>query len=158
MQLIAAVSDNWGIGLDNELLFHIPEDMKFFKEKTTGHTVVMGRKTYESIGKPLPDRENYVLTRDEEYEDERVRVIHQIDEIPKDAFVIGGQEIYDLLLPFCDRAYITRIAKHKACNKYCPNLDMSSNWRVSESSEVFQYEDVLYKFVTYERVIHNDRI
>ena len=158
MQLIAAVSSNWGIGLDNELLFHIPRDMKFFKEKTTGHAVVMGRKTYESIGKPLPDRENYILTRDENYEDERVYVIHRIDEIPRDAFVIGGEEIYDLLLPFCDRAYITRIAKYKACNKYCPNLDMSPNWRVVENSEVFQYEDVSYKFVTYERVIHNDRI
>ena len=64
MKAIVAVSDNWGIGNDNELLFHIPEDMKFFKDMTSGHSVVMGHNTYESIGKPLPNRKNYVLSRD----------------------------------------------------------------------------------------------
>lgn len=152
MKLIAAVSSDWGIGFNGNLLFHIPEDMRFFKEKTTGHVVVMGRKTYESIGKPLPNRENYVLTRDENYKDEKVHVIHQVDEIPKDSFVIGGQEIYNLLLPFCDIAYITKVAKHKNCDKYCPNLDSSFDWLIRDVSDIHQHEDLMYKFITYERI------
>lgn len=109
MKAIVAVSDNWGIGNDNELLFHIPEDMKFFKNMTSGHPVVMGHNTYESIGKPLPNRKNYVLSRDKSLSIDGVTVIHDISQIPDDSFVIGGESIYKILLKYCDIVFVTKI-------------------------------------------------
>ena len=123
MKAIVAVSDNWGIGNDNELLFHIPEDMKFFKDMTSGHSVVMGHNTYESIGKPLLNRKNYVLSRDTSLSIDGVTVIHDISQIPDDSFVIGGESIYKILLKYCDTVFVTKIHRTKKCDKYFPNLD-----------------------------------
>lgn len=156
MKLIAAVSDDWGIGFDNNLLFKIKEDMQFFKEKTTGHAVVMGRKTYESIGKPLPNRENYVLTRNTEYYPDNIHMIHDISEIPEDAYIIGGANIYEMMLPYCDTAYITKIHASKPCNKYFPNLDENKDWKIDTSTPCFKTtSDIYIEFITYKRKIRN---
>ena len=106
LSIIAAISDNNVIGKDNKLLWHLPEDLKRFKELTTGHTIIMGRKTFESLGKVLPDRKHIIITRDTNYkvDDENVEIINEINELEKyinddkEYFVIGGAIIYSQLI------------------------------------------------------------
>ncbi len=119
ISLIAAIGKNRELGKDNELLFQIPEDMKFFREKTKGHAVIMGRKTYESIGHPLPNRTNIVVTRDSNFiiHDSSTEVVHSVEEAIKfgktveqnELFVIGGAQIYELAFPYADRLYLTLV-------------------------------------------------
>ena len=117
MKLIVAVSENWGIGKDGDLLFSIPKDMKFFRETTMGKTVILGRKNLESFpnAKPLPKRPNIILTRDKTFAVEGATVVNSIEELLampidfEDAFVIGGEEIYRQLLPYCDLCYVTKV-------------------------------------------------
>ena len=113
--LIAAVSKNLPIGLHNQMPWHIPEDLKYFKEVTTGHPIIMGRKTFQSIGHPLLERRNIVLTRDIHFSHPEVEVIHDIEETLKlcntlsTCFIIGGGEIYKALLPHADYLYLTLV-------------------------------------------------
>lgn len=160
MNLIAAVSNTWGIGKDNDLLFHIKEDMKFFKETTINNVVVMGRKTLDSFpnGNPLKERVNIVITRNKNFERERVVVVHSIEELleeikkyNEEIFVIGGGEIYNSLLPYCDTAYITKVNADKEADTFLLNLDEDEAWSVASESEVFDNGKVTYKFVTYKR-------
>ena len=119
MNLIAAVDKNWAIGYQNKLLTSIPEDMKFFRQTTTGKVVVMGRKTLESFPgkKPLKNRTNIVLTKNPSYQAEGAIVVHNEDELREELkkydsnelYVIGGGSIYEMLIPYCDTAYITKI-------------------------------------------------
>ncbi len=117
INMIVATSKNNQIGIDNKLPWHIPEDLSYFKEKTKGHIVVMGRKTYESIGRPLPNRKNVVLTRDKTFKPEGVTVIHSFEEalimcsVEEESYIIGGAEIYRLFLPYANRLYITIVDK-----------------------------------------------
>lgn len=167
MNLIAAVDKNWAIGKDNKLLVSIPDDMKFFREATTGHVVVMGRKTLESFpnGKPLKDRINIVLTRDANYKKEGALIVHSVEELEAllksdelaayaddEVYVIGGESIYRLLLDKCDRAYITYIDEKYSADAYFPNLDERYDWRMAEASEENTYFDIIYEFRRYERV------
>ena len=114
MQAIVAVSQSWGIGRDGQLLFRIRADLQRFKALTTGHTVVMGRKTLETLpgGRGLPDRRNLVLTRQKSLTPDRAETVHSPEELlalaDSDAFVIGGQEVYTRLLPYCTRVYVTK--------------------------------------------------
>lgn len=120
ISLIAAIGKNRELGRGNQLLFQIPEDMKFFREKTKGHAIIMGRKTYESIGRPLPHRTNIVVTRDKglqvpfgvELADsiEKALEIAKVHE-EKEIFVIGGAQIYQLALPYADKLYLTIVNK-----------------------------------------------
>ena len=113
--IIAALSKNRQIGLNGKMPWHIPEDLHYFREMTQGHTIIMGRKTFESIGRPLPNRRNIILTRNKEFSADGVEVIHNI----KDAlqlchqlstvFIIGGGEIYNAFMRYCDRLYLTLI-------------------------------------------------
>ncbi|MCR4591030.1 MAG: dihydrofolate reductase [Lachnospiraceae bacterium] len=161
MILIAAADRNWGIGKDNELLTHIPADQKFFRETTTGNVVVMGRKTLESFpkGEPLKNRTNIVLSRNTSYEKAGVTVfhdvdslLHEIDKYPKDSvFCIGGASIYKELLPYCDKALITRIDEAYEADTFFPNLDEMPEWEIVETSEEQTYFDQIYHFVTYIR-------
>lgn len=141
MNLIVAVDKNWGIGKNNDLLFHLPQDMKYFRETTTGKTVIMGRKTLESFPnkKPLPNRRNIVLTKDQDYICQGAEVVLNIEDInaENDAFVIGGAEIYRLLLPLCDTAYITKVDADGNADKYFPNLDENEDWELQEQSAPF---------------------
>lgn len=117
IHLIVATSKNNQIGIDNKLPWHIPEDLKYFKEKTKHHTILMGRKTYESIGRPLPDRTNVVLTRDLTFKADGIVICHTFEEAlnlchtQDETYIIGGGEIYTLFLPFADRLYITAVDK-----------------------------------------------
>ena len=162
---IVAVDEDWGIGFNGELLEKIPEDMKYFKELTTGNTVVMGRKTWDSLPiKPLPNRGNFIISRETPLlmENKAIRMnldmIKDTMEANKDEnyFIIGGGQIYKELLPLCDRVYVTKIFKsHENVDTYFPDLDepeMWDTWKVTEQSEVKVYNDIMYQFWTYDRI------
>ena len=160
MKLIAAVSENWGIGKNNGLLFDIPEDMKFFRKTTMGKTVIMGRKNLESFpnGKPLKNRTNVVLTRDTEYCPEGVKIVHSIGElltldcVDGNAFVIGGESIYKQLIDYCDLCYITKVYETVDCDRFMVNLDESAEWRLVSESEKIEDNGHIISFCIYERV------
>ncbi len=126
---VAAISKNRVLGKDNGLIWAIPEDLKRFKQLTTGHSVIMGRKTYESIGKPLPNRTNIIITRDQKFTAEGCIVVHSIDEAlqkansDKEIFVIGGGQIYKEMLPKTDRLYLTVIDQEAEGDTYFPTYD-----------------------------------
>lgn len=160
MKAIAAVSADWAIGKDNSLLFSIPEDMKFFRETTKGHTVVMGRKTLESFpdGKPLPKRRNIVLTSNPSYDAKGAETVSSVDELEKlldgcdeEVYVIGGGSIYKALLTFTDTALITKVYEHTEADTWFPNLDEDPNWEITGSSEMKEYNGLKFQFVTYHR-------
>lgn len=147
VSLIVAVDAEGGIGRDNDLMWHLPEDMKFFKEKTSGQIVVMGRKNYESIPerfRPLPKRENAVLTRNEDFEAEGCKVFHSLNECliayeneeERTVFIIGGGEIYRLALEedVVDKMFITHINKAYGADTFFPQFD-ASKWEVSHLFE-----------------------
>ena len=160
MKAIVAVDLNWGIGCKGKLLQSIPEDMKFFKEKTIGNVVVMGRETFESLsGKnPLKDRVNIVLTRSESFNDDRLIICNSIDEVLNELqkyendkiFIIGGESVYKQFLSYCDELYITKIYNRYKADKFFPNIHTMSNWDLVEESEVKEYNDVRYVFSTYK--------
>lgn len=162
MNLIAAVDKNWGIGLKNRLLVSIPDDMKFFRQTTTGKVVVMGRKTLESFpgGKPLKNRVNVVLTSDLDYQVKDAVVVHSLEELhaelkkypSEDIYVIGGESIYRQLLDNCDTAYITRWDFAYDADAHLPNLDERDDWRLAEKGEEQTCFDLIYSFDRYERV------
>jgi dihydrofolate reductase len=135
--LIVAVADNGVIGRDNALPWHLPDDLKRFKRLTWGKPVVMGRKTFESIGKPLPGRHNIIVTRDANYRRAEVTVVHGIDEAVAAAngaaeiMIIGGAELFRLFLPRATRVHLTRVHAEVAGDVVWPTLDDS--WRVVES-------------------------
>ena len=162
MNLIVAVDKNWAIGNKNKLLVSIPADMKFFRETTMGKVVVMGRKTLESFpnGMPLKRRTNIVLTRDKNYQVKDAVVVHSLDELlnelkqydEEEIYVIGGESIYRLLLPYCKVAHITKINHAYEADTYFPNLDEMSDWEITGISDEQTYFDLEYEFVRYERV------
>jgi dihydrofolate reductase len=135
--LVVAVADNGVIGRDNALPWHLPEDLKRFKRITMGKPIVMGRRTFESIGKPLPGRHNIVVTRDPNYHREGVTVVHGVEaalQAAADApeiMVIGGAELFRLFLPRASRVHLTRVHADVAGDVRWPGLD--SQWEVLES-------------------------
>lgn len=136
MKMIVAVDSQWAIGYKGKLLDHIPEDLKKFKEITSGKTVIMGRKTLESLpgGKPLPNRVNVVLTRDKNYSKKGVIVVNDIKTIldeysNDDCYIVGGSELYSQLLNHCNTVYVTKIYyKYKNVDRFFPNLDNAIRW------------------------------
>lgn len=162
MKLIVNADKNWAIGRGGGLIFPIPEDMKFFRETTKGKTVIMGRKTLESFpgGQPLKNRRNIVLSRKGGEFPDGVIAVRSVEElgdavsgIPEDElFVIGGAEIYRLLLDRCNEALITRV--DAACpdpDSYIPNFDELSDWVLAEQSEEKEHDGVRFRFCTYRR-------
>lgn len=135
--LVVAHATNRAIGKDNQLLWHLPNDLKFFKKITTGHTVIMGRKTFESIGRPLPNRRNIVITRNKHVQAEGVEVVASIKEaIQKcvnevEIFFIGGGEIYRQILPIANRIYLTLVHTSMDADTFFPELD-PSEWQIQE--------------------------
>jgi len=131
VSLIAAIGKNREIGKDNQLLWHISDDLKRFKALTTGHPVIMGRKTFESIGRPLPNRTNIVVTRNADWVHQEVLVAHTMEEAlslaaehGSEAFVIGGEEIYKQAIPFADKLYLTLIEDEKEADAFFPEYKM----------------------------------
>ena len=159
MNLIAAVSENWGIGKNNRLLFNIPRDMKFFRETTMGKTVILGRKNLESFpgGKPLKNRTNVVLTHNKSFHAEGVLTAHSIDEllsmpcVDKDSFVIGGESVYRQLLPYCDTCYITKVFETPECDRFMVDLDKSGEWRLASETEKEEDNGHIISFCVYEK-------
>lgn len=161
MNAIAAVDANWAIGNKNRLLTSIPADMKFFREKTMGHVVVMGRKTLESFpnGLPLKNRVNIVLTANRSYKVKDAIIVHTKEELleelkkydSNELYVIGGGSIYEMLIPYCDTAYITKIDHAYVADTYFPNLDQMDDWEMTEVSEEQTCFDLEYVFAKYER-------
>lgn len=163
MNLIVAVDKNWGIGKDNKLLVSIPADMKFFREETMNKVVVMGRKTLESFpnGLPLKGRTNIVLTRDRNYQVKDAVLVHSVEELMDElrkydtgeVYVIGGDSVYKLLLPYCDIAHVTKIDYEYEADSFFPNLDEMPEWEVTASSEEQTYFDLEYAFVKYTKKV-----
>ncbi|MFI3304933.1 MAG: dihydrofolate reductase [Rikenellaceae bacterium] len=162
INVIVAVAQNRVIGGENRLLWHISEDLRHFKAITSGHPVVMGRKTFESLGRPLPNRENVVITRSQ-IEIEGCRVVHSLEEAfalfrPKDqVFVIGGAEIYKASMPLADRFYLTRVHRDYKGDTSYPEWS-ESEWSVVsrehfERGEKYEYP---YTFEEYRRVATSD--
>ena len=159
---IVAVDENWGIGSNGDLLDHIPEDLKRFKQLTTNNIVVMGRKTWDSLpNKPLPNRMNFVITRQDRHYDSMTAFIHLDEAIvraihaDKDEnwFIIGGGQIYKELLPLCDRVYLTKIyKKYDDVDTYFPDLSLLDEWQVVEYSDMKQFGNISYQFITYDRI------
>ena len=141
MELIAAADKNWAIGRDGKLLCHLPGDLKYFKEKTTGKTVVMGRKTLESLpgSKPLPNRRNIVLTKDPSFEKEGCEIVH------------SGASVYEQLLPYCDSCYITKIDACFDADTYIVNLDERDDFQLEWHSQPMEENGFTYRFTRYDR-------
>jgi len=139
ISIIAAVSKNGVIGVDNKLPWDLPEDLKRFKELTTGNVVIMGRKTYESIGKPLPNRINIVITRNKDFFVSGVLTANSLDSAllkaggNKDIFIIGGGEIYEQSMGFADKLYITEVDMEVEGDTKFPTI--SNQWSVTEENE-----------------------
>ncbi|MBO5955612.1 MAG: dihydrofolate reductase [Clostridia bacterium] len=162
MNIIAAADLNWGIGKNGDLLDNIPEDMKFFREKTSGSAVIMGKNTFLSLPsqKPLPKRLNIVLTTDETFAPEGVTVCRSFEEAIKKAkeeysdekiFFIGGEAVYREAVNFADVAYITKIHNEYEADRFLVNFDQQENWHIS-SEEMLKTEKGIYiSFVTYKK-------
>lgn len=161
MKAILAADKNWGIGYNNHLLVSIPSDMKFFRQTTTGKVVVMGRKTLESFpnGMPLKNRTNIVLTGNQNYQVKDAIVVHSEDELMEelkkydtdDVYVIGGESVYSMMLPYCDTAYVTKIDRAFQADTFFPNLDEMDEWVMTEESEEQTCFDLEFCFTKYER-------
>ena len=159
MNLIASATLDWGIGFQNELLYRVSKDMAQFRKKTTGNVVVMGRNTFLSMPnqKPLPNRTNIVLTRDRTFAPDGVTTAHSLDELfealkgcdSESVFVIGGAMLYETLLPYCDKAYITRFWAKKQADRFLPDLDKADGWRLQKRSAVQQQDGLLFTYDLY---------
>lgn len=144
MILIAHADKNWGIGKNNGLMFRLPQDMKFFRETTAGGVVIMGRKTLESFpnSKPLPNRINIVLSRNDGFSAEGVTVVHSAEEAAEVAagytdrsvFVIGGAKIYELMLPYCDTALVTKVFEEADADAFIRDFDNDPDWELASQS------------------------
>jgi len=154
LSIISAIANNNAIGKKNALLWNLPADMKHFKETTTGHPVIMGQKTFESIGKPLPNRRNIVLTLDKNFKGNGIEIFYSIDELIKnlnntlgldeEAFIIGGGMIYKLFIDKADKLYITHVnAKFPDADTFFPIIDMSK-WEKAESKKYHRDEKNIY--------------
>lgn len=136
--LLVAVGLNNEIGSQNKMPWHLPRDLKFFKEITQGHPVVMGRKTYESIGKPLPNRTNIVVSTRENWFEEGILIVSTLKEalkfaakIDPEVYIIGGGQIFEQTMPLADRLLITRVQGSFEANVYFPEIDKNV-WRLME--------------------------
>ena len=155
MYAIVAVDEKWGIGRDNALLFNLPADLKRFKELTSGHTVLMGRKTLESLpgGRGLPNRRNIVLTGPRGFTAERAEIVHSPAEAlltaNEDSWVIGGESVYRMFLPLCDRVYVTRIAADGSADAFFPDLEHDPGWRLDKRSADMEENGLRFRYEEY---------
>ena len=159
ISIIAAIGRNRELGKDNSLLWSLPADMKFFRSTTKGKSILMGRKTFESIGRPLPDRQNIVITRNPDYRADGVEIANSLNQAlqiakSEEVFIIGGAEIYDLALPKADKLYLTQIdADFKEADTFFPEIDLS-HWQESSRKFYEKDEENIYKmtFTVYEKI------
>ena len=157
MNLIAAVDRNWAIGKGGDQLVYLRTDLRRFQALTTGHAVILGRKTLSTFpgGRPLKDRRHLVLSRDPDFRPEGAEVLPTLEALlsaaPADAFVIGGGSVYAALLDFCDTAYITKLDAAWPADTWLPDLDALPEWQVAEEGEELEENGVRFRYVTYRR-------
>ena len=155
IKIIVATSKNKVIGNNNELIWKLSSDLKRFKELTTGHPVVMGRKTYESIGKPLPNRRNIIITRNLEYEVNGCEVVSSLEEAllitNNDCFIIGGGEIYNQSIELADRIYLTLVHKEFEGDTRFPELGKEWAKMSRKDFEADEKNEYDYSFIEYDR-------
>lgn len=159
LSIIVAKAKNNTIGKNNQLLWQIPDDLKRFKELTTGHTIIMGRKTFESLGRVLPNRKHIIFSQNPDFKvnDENVEIVHSMLQIQQyiedeeENFVIGGAMIYNLLMPYVSKMYVTEIDKEFDGDTFFPRID-SEKWKevsrvtgTEDSKNNFKYEYVIYE-------------
>jgi dihydrofolate reductase len=161
--LIVATSQNNVIGLDNQLPWHLPEDLKYFKAVTMGKPILMGRKTYDSIGRPLPGRDNIVLTRDTNWTADGVEVVNDLDAAiaasekackaagADELMIIGGEQIYRKFLPLANKLYLTKVEAEVEGDAYFPAID-SNQWRQVAEKIPEKVGNYSYRFVVLERI------
>jgi dihydrofolate reductase len=156
LSIIVAMSSNRVIGVNNTLPWHISEDLKHFKSLTTGHTIIMGRKTYESIGRPLPNRRNIVISRNIEASYEGAEVVHSIEDAfsicknDNEVFVIGGSNIYEQALSLVDYIYITEIKKSFSGDAFFPEINKQM-WIESSRENHITNDGLEFSFVKYQK-------
>ena len=157
MKAIVAVDKNWAIGRDGEQLCYIPADLKRFQQLTTGHPVLLGRKTLSTFpgGQPLKNRRNLILSAHLDYKVEGAEVYHALEEAlaaaPEDTFVIGGESVYRQTLEQCDTVYVTKIHHWFEADRFFPDLDKAPDWEIAETDGPHTHEDLTYSYVTYRR-------
>lgn len=161
MNLIVAVDKNWAIGMSNKLLVTIPNDQKHFREETLGKVVVLGRKTLATFpgGLPLQGRTNIILTTNPDFKAKDAIIVHSEEELleelkqykKEEIYIIGGDSVYHMMLPYCDTAHITKIDHAYEADTFFPNLDEDPQWQITADSEEQTYFNLEYVFLRYER-------
>ena len=157
--IVVALAENNVIGDNNQLIWHLPADLQFFKKITMGKPIVMGRKTFLSIGKPLPGRRNIVITRDKNFSISGLEIFHSVEEVlvsfdaQQEVMIIGGAEIYRQFLPFVSRLYITRVHEKFSGDTFFPQFDYSE-WKLISSEFHAKDQKNIYDFTFefYERI------
>lgn len=158
ISLIWAMDQQRLIGADNQMPWHLPADMAWFRQHTLGKSVLMGRKTFDSIGKPLPKRRNLILSRQQDLQIDGCEVVHQLAEVSKqfkgeELMVMGGTEIYALAMPFAQRLYCTKIEASFAGDAWFPEIDMSLWQRThQEQHQPDDKNQYPYRFEIYQRI------
>lgn len=160
MKLIVAKASNNVIGDNNNLIWHLPNDLKHFKNLTTNHPIIMGRKTYESLGRALPNRTNIIITRDTNYVDDQIVITYSLEnaikkakEINSDYFIIGGGEIYKQAMLLADELYITEVHHEFEGDTFFPEIDEETFEEVSRENHIKdEKHPYSYSFVTYKRI------
>ncbi len=154
--MIAAIaSENRALGLNGRLIYHIPKDLQRFKEITSGHPIIMGRKTFESIGMPLPNRRNIVITKDEEYFADDVVIVHSLEEAlalvqdEEEVFIIGGGQIYQEAMPLANKLYLTVVEGNPEADTYFSDY---SDFKKVIFEEAHEFEGLKYKFLDLEKI------
>ena len=157
MKCIVCVSENWGIGKDGKMLFHLPADLEFFKQQTLNKVVVMGRPTYQSLPNgALKNRTNIVLTKSDFSAKDAITLnsITKLFDFIKeyntdDIFIIGGEKVYTQMLKHCKAAIVTKVFSRASADTFFPNLDLMDNWDVLTASPVFEQNGLKYSFIEY---------
>ena len=160
MDAIVIADENWGIGQDGRLIYHLPDDLKYFAKMTRGKVMVMGRRTLASFpgGKPLKDRLNIVMSREPGFAPEGVLVARSRETLralvsgypPDEVMLIGGENLYRQLLPCCTRAFVTRVRAAAPADRFFPNLDKIPNWRLAECKPEQEQNGLRFAYCVYE--------
>lgn len=151
ISIVVAIDNNKAIGKNNQLLWHLPNDLKFFKRITSGHTVIMGRKTYDSIGKPLPNRRNIVITRQNNLKIEGTEICNSLEQAlencsnEEEVFIIGGAEIFKQALSITDKVYLTKVDHVFDADTYLSGFSIE-DWNIVSKEDHFKDEKHLYDY------------
>ena len=156
LTIIVATDKQGGIGINNSLPWHLPEDLAHFKRATSGHSIIMGRKTFDSIGRALPNRRNIVVTRDVNWKHEGVEAVTSLQAAQElvsadHAFIIGGAQIYQQALSIADQLIVTEIQENFTCDAFFPKIDLTEWLETNRENHCSEKNNLNYAFVTYKK-------